>query len=283
MPLTWIPFIMITVFLFGIGQVFTKTGTTRLGSPGMLLLLSINMVAIYGGAWLLFHGDAPLYAKDLLSCVVATFLSAVGYIFFYEAVERQKISIVGVITAAYPLVTVILAVFFLDESLTVPQVTAIALIIASVSLLSYAPEEQEGTFRRKSWLLFAVLCFTIWGIWSVVAKYTIDTVGPVTYAGVYAVVGPAVFVPYWGIRSGKFRLTREDIPAELSVSFFCVGALFFYAALDYGYVSIVTAFSDLYPFITVFFAWIMLSEKLEMHHKIAVALALLGIVILAFV
>lgn len=278
MSLTWIPLITTTVFLFGIGQVFTKKGTTRLGSPGMLLLLSFNMLVIYGGTWLLFHEDTPIGLKNTALCITAALLSAFGYIFFYEAVERQKISIVGVITAAFPFVTVVLAVLFLKEDLALLQITAIIIIVTSVSLLSYTPGEQKT--KNKTWLLFAIFCFTIWGIWSVVAKFAIDRTGPITYAGVYALVGPLIFIPYWYFRSGKFRLTRKDVDAELSVSFFCIGSLFFYAALEQGYASLVTAFSNLYPFITLLFARIMLSENLEKHHNLAVILALLGILLL---
>lgn len=278
MSLAWIPFITVTILLFGIGQVFTKKGTTRLGSPGMLLLLSVNMFIIYGGAWLLFHDT--FHFTEILFCVLAVTLSAVGYIFFYEAVERQKISIVGVITAAYPFITVILAVIFLHEPLTITHVTALVLIVSSVSLLSYAPGDYKS---QRSWFLFAVLCFTVWGIWAAAAKVAIDLAGYITYTGVYAVVGPFIWIPYWYVRSGKFRVTREDIHAELSVIFFCIGGLTFYAALYYGLASIVTAFSNLYPFVTLFFARIMLSERLERRHTIAVALALSGIVVLTLV
>ncbi|MBU7016544.1 MAG: DMT family transporter [Theionarchaea archaeon] len=277
MSLAWIPFIMVTIFLFGIGQVFTKTGTARLGSPGMLLLLSINMFIIYGGAWLIFHENISLPLTAFLYCILAAALSAVGYIFFYEAVERQKISLVGVITAAYPFITAIMAVIFLHEPLTSTQIAGIILIIASVSLLAYSPHEYS--IQKKTWLFFAVLCFIVWGIWAAAAKFAINLTGHITYTGVYALVGPLVWVPYWYARSGKFNITREDTHAELSLAFFCFGGLAFYAALHYGLASMVTAFSNLYPFITLIFARLILSETMERHHKIAVALALSGILI----
>ena len=283
MSLMWIPLITSTVFLFGIGQVLTKKGTTRLGSPGMLFLLSINMVLIYGGAWLFFHeGDFPDF-RGVTYAAIATFLSALGYIFFYEAVERQKISIVGVITAAYPFITVILAVTFLHEPLTLGQVVGVVLIIGSVSLLSHTRRE-KGNYdsRKQTWLLLAVLCFVIWGIWAAAAKFAIDMVGYITYAGIYSIVGPLTWIFYWHVRSGTFHLTREDVQAELSVIFFCFGGLTFYAALNYGLASIVTPFSNLYPFITLVFARILLSERLEKHRLIAVTLALSGILILTF-
>jgi transporter family protein len=279
MSLIWIPLITLTVVLFGVGQVFTKMGTTRLGSPGMLLLLSMNMLPIYGGAWLIFHESVFYSFREISYSILATSLSAAGYILFYEAVERQKISIVGVITAAYPFITVILAVLFLHESLSLTHIVAITFIIGSVSLLSYSPQKTKTT--DKTWLVLAASCFVIWGIWAVTAKFAIGLVGHITYTGVYAVVGPLIWVPYWYFRSGTLHITKEDIHAELSVAFFCVGGLTFYAALHYGLASMVTAFSNLYPFVTLASARIILSETLEPHHRVAVALALSGIVIIA--
>ena len=244
----------------------------------MLLLLSFNMMIIYGGAWLLFRPHTSIGFLPLLYTILATILSALGYIFFYEAVERQKISIVGVITAAYPFITVILAVLFLNESLTLTQISAIAFIIASVSLLSYAPHEHKA--QNRTWLVFAVLCFTIWGIWAAAAKFAIDLVGHITYTGVYAVTGPSIWIPYWWFRSRKFHLSLKDVHAELSAAFFCFGGLTFYAALHYGLASLVAAFSNLYPFVTLLFARTILLENLEKHHVIAVALALSGIILL---
>ena len=277
MSLAWVPFIIITIFLFGVGQVFTKTGTARLGSPGMLLLLSFNMFIIYGGAWLIFHENTLIPLKSLLYCIGAATLSAVGYIFFYEAVERQKISLAGVITAAYPFVTVIMAVLFLHESLVFTQIAGIVLTIISVSLLAYSPHEYN--MQKKTWLFFAVLCFIVWGVWAAAAKFAINLTGHIYYAGVYAFVGPLIWIPYWYIRSGKFCITKKDTHAELSLAFFCFGGLTFYAALHYGLASMVTAFSNLYPFITLVFARLILSETLERHQKIAVALALSGILL----
>lgn len=281
MSLVWIPLTGLAAFLYGIGQVFTKTGTSRIGPPRMLLLLSVNMLIVYGGAFLSFFLRSPISLSfdTLFPCFVASLLSALGYIFFYEAVERQKISIVGVITSAYPFVTMVTAVLFLHERLSVPQVPAIAFVILSVSLLSYAPQAQNR--RKRTWLIFAVLCFVTWGVWSVVAKYAMTGTGYLTYAGVCAVTSPLVWVPYSYLRTRSLHLVH-DFQAELSLLFFCVGGLCFYAAINFGPVSIVTALSGMYPFVTLVSARLLLQEELEIHHALAVALALTGILLLSF-
>ncbi len=277
MNLAWIPFAVLNVFFLGLGQVLAKKGISTLGSPGMLLLRGINTFAIFGVVWIFFHEDIHSLAdvEAVVYCIVAASLSSVGCIFFYEAVERQKISIVGVITASCPFVTAIFAVILLGEHLTLLQMLSIVLIILGVSLLSYTPSEKE--VKGKIWLLFVLLTLLCWGLWAVTAKFSINIVGIINYAGINSLVAPAIWVPYWIARSGKFQLTRNDIYSEISVCFFIFGSLCFFGALKYGYASIVTAFSDLYPFVTLFFARFMLSEYLEKHHKFAIVLALIGI------
>lgn len=279
MSFMWVPLIILTIFLYGAGQVFTKKGTSRLGAGGMLFLLSITMIAIYGGAWVLFAVKTPVHARELIYCVASTTLSSVGYIFFYEAVERQKISIVGVVTAAYPFITVILAVHVLHEPLTSIQIVAVALTIVGVSILSYEPKEQK--VKGSSWLLMAVVCFVMWGLSSLVAKISITFVGPLPYAGVYAVVGPSIWIPYWWLKGGRVHSIKFDSDAEISVIFFCFGSLLLYAAINYGYISIVTAFSNLYPFVTLVLARLIMSEILRPRHYGAAILTLLGIILLA--
>ncbi|MBU7015018.1 MAG: DMT family transporter [Theionarchaea archaeon] len=279
MSLMWVPLVTLTIVLYGAGQVFTKKGTSRLGSGGMLLLLSITMMAVYGGAWVLFAARTLVHFREVLYCSAAAILSSLGYIFFFEAVERQKISIVGVVTASYPFVTVILAVYFLHEPLTFLQILAVILVIAGVSLLSYEPTGQE--MGSHPWLLMATLCVVMWGLSSLMTKVSITLVGPLTYAGIYAILGPSLWIPYWWMKGGRVHSIEFDRDAEISVIFFCLGSLLFYSAMSYGYVSIVTAFSNLYPFVTLVLARLIMAEMLHVHHYGAAALTLLGIVILA--
>ncbi|MGD2072316.1 MAG: DMT family transporter, partial [Candidatus Thorarchaeota archaeon] len=229
--------------------------------------------------------DTAVPLKGVGLGALATFLASIGYISYYEAVRLERISIVGVITAAYPFITVILAMIFLQEPLTLFQFLAILLIIISVSLLSYTPSRKQFLHsqpiqKSNLWFYYALISIGIWGVQAVIAKASIAMVGHFTYVGIYAVVGPATLIPYWYVKEGSFSFSRKDIQAELSVSFFCLGGLFLYMALNYGMVSIVTAFSNLYPFITLIVARLLLSERLETYHWIAVTSALIGIVLL---
>jgi transporter family protein len=73
--------------------------------------------------------------------VVPAFLTGmVGYLgmfFFLYAVQMGKVSVVASLTAAYPVVTIILAVILLKEKISYVQYTGIFLATTGVILLSY--------------------------------------------------------------------------------------------------------------------------------------------------
>lgn len=50
--------------------------------------------------------------------LVAGFSGMLGYVLFYEALEHGNVALVGLITGASQLVTVVAAILFLQESLS---------------------------------------------------------------------------------------------------------------------------------------------------------------------
>jgi transporter family protein len=55
---------------------------------------------------------------------------------FFLAITNAEVSRVVPITSAYPLVTVLLALLFLNEAFTVPRGLGILLVVCGVALLS---------------------------------------------------------------------------------------------------------------------------------------------------
>ena len=62
-----------------------------------------------------------------------------GLFLFYLALEDGETTRVVFVTAAYPAVTVLLAVFFLGETLTAAKIAGSLLVLAGVFLLGLGP------------------------------------------------------------------------------------------------------------------------------------------------
>lgn len=109
MSALWIPLIFIAVIFYGIGQVLAKKATSRIDPGSILLLFAFNTTIIWGGYWILFHRHIEAEPIFFFYGFLAAFFSSTGYIFYFEALARGSISIVGTVTAAYSAITVPLA------------------------------------------------------------------------------------------------------------------------------------------------------------------------------
>ena len=135
---SWLIYSLIALSLWGVWGVFGKlaerslaAGTlVLLGATGGLLVFPIYMAIFHRD--FAFQWDKPEYYFALLTGVVGS----IGALFFYFALTQGEASRVVVVTALYPVITVLLAFFFLDEPLGWQKVIGIGLALAGVLLLA---------------------------------------------------------------------------------------------------------------------------------------------------
>jgi transporter family protein len=74
--------------------------------------------------------------RGVFPAIVTGVLGTIGFLCFLYALTTGSVSVVTTLTALYPAVTILLAVVFLRESITLRQVAGMGLAIVSVILLS---------------------------------------------------------------------------------------------------------------------------------------------------
>jgi transporter family protein len=130
-----------TLIFWGIAPIFGKLGVAKI-SPYTALALRSFVVAIIMLAIILIRGDFRDFASlDLKSAVFigleGIFASLIGHFAFYYALRLGDASRVVPIVSAYSLITVLAAVIFLSEKMTIYKGTGALLIIAGVFLLRF--------------------------------------------------------------------------------------------------------------------------------------------------
>jgi len=135
---TWIFYSLIALFFWGLWG-FCEKMASRSVIPGNLIILStLGSFAIFPiylmafGRHFTFNWGNPDYYMSLAGGMAG----AVGGVFFYFALSEGEASRVVVITALYPMITVILASLFLHETLTLSKLAGIACAIAAMVLLT---------------------------------------------------------------------------------------------------------------------------------------------------
>jgi transporter family protein len=82
-----------------------------------------------------------LAGAPIMGIIPAFFTGVLGYLglifFMYAVRQADKISIVAPLTALYPIVTIALALIFLEEKINMVQFVGIVLALISIFLISY--------------------------------------------------------------------------------------------------------------------------------------------------
>jgi drug/metabolite transporter (DMT)-like permease len=84
---------------------------------------------------------------------------------WYYIISKGQISLTGMVLSVYPLVTVILSLLFLHETLTGLQILAVFIIISGTVILAFPSEISKESFRHpQQWLPWGIGGAVIIGI-----------------------------------------------------------------------------------------------------------------------
>lgn len=279
MELLWLPFSLATIMMYGLGQVFAKETRTNVSSANLLLLLGSNILIMWAAYWLIFREPGTFSTSIWLQAVIAAALSGLAYVSYYESLKHGKVSIVGTIAGAYAPWTVVLALVFLGESMSLGEALGVVLVVLSMLVFTYSTGNNGERKTELLGIAFAICSLFFWGTSAAVAKGAISELGNTNFIGVYALVCPAIWLVYWlGREKGKFEMPKSNRwLLELSLLCFAGGGITLYLAIQNGPVSIVSPITNLYPILTIAVAKVRLKEKLTTRQMVALAMLFLSI------
>ncbi len=282
---TWFGISLAAVAVWGLGTVVSKPATMRMGSRTMLALIGLGEGGFFLVLFLLAGADvssAPPTA--LLAAFLAATLGTLGYVFYYQGIAVGTVGLVGMVTAAYPVPTILLSFALLRESVDASQAAGIVLVLLCVIVLSLGGASSKG---RRLAQVFALLAFLAWGLWGFFAKVAIDGGAEGSLFGFYSLARVTMLGGFvLATRRRSSGLPRDRRPsslvlAALDVASGAVGTLLLILAYAAGPASLVTAVTGAYPAVATPVAHVLLHERFGRIEAAAVALFVLGIVLLA--
>ena len=284
----WFIFAILTAFLWGSAIVFAKLSTPKLGVSRIAGLIVMIEGAAYSAAFFFWHNSASIDLEYGVLAAASAIVGMVAYLCFFESVLEGQVAVVGTITAAYPCVTVVGALAFLSESLTAVQMVGVAAIICGIVALSYEPNpDSRYSIPRRS-LIFALLAFGLWGLWSLAAKVVVGKMGAGNVFAFYVISAVTVPLVYMWFRGGNRRGSSNTEARAIDWLFGAAGivlnvsgTLAFTFALSMGLASLVVPISSAYPIVTVTAALLLLGEKLNRLQLAALACVITGLLMIA--
>lgn len=275
----WLPLALGTTVAWGLGQLIAKRGASAIGPRRMVATVGIAEAGFFALVYVAY-GRPPLFESySALLAMSAGLTGMLGYVMYYEAIARGTISRIGTVTAAYPALTVILALFILLEGMSGIQAIGVSFLVGSALILGYAETGRRGQTNALVVVLI-ILAFLLWGLWGFLVKVAVSDLGEGPLFAYYAIsnslIGASLLL-YHRWRHGRERIGRDWIWPISGMAFGSVGVVLFTLAMASGPALLVTPLTGAYPVVTVSGAAIILRERLGRIEVIGLMVFLLGL------
>ena len=286
----WIVFAIGSSFFAGITAILAKCGIRKTDSDVatairtvVVLLFSWLMVGITG-SWIQM-GD--IGGRTILFLVLSGLATGASWLCYFRALQVGNINKVVPIDKSSTILTILLALIFLQEGITWGKVLSV-LLIGVGTMLMISKKESSGHHEEKqnsTWMVYAVLSAVFASMTAILGKIGIADINSNLGTAIRTTV---VLVMAWLMVfvSGKQKEIKKIEKKELAfivLSGFATGAswLCYYRALQDGPASVVVPIDKLSILVTIAFSWIVFHEKLTKRAAIVVICITVGTVLLA--
>ncbi|RKD29489.1 DMT family transporter [Thermohalobacter berrensis] len=210
-----------------------------------------------------------LKGKDWIPVIITGVVGMVGYhIFFFTALKYTQASNASILAATNPIVTAVLASYFINEKLVIKRI--IILILALIGVILTITNWNIKTlvnFTFNKGDLIMLVAVTCWATYSVIVKKIMDRYSPLILTTYSFIVCTVVLFPFVIREFLQISIFDISIKGWLPVVYMAIfptviGYLIQQMAIKEIGVSRAAIFINLVPVFSVILAAIILNEKL---------------------
>jgi len=133
---TWFPAALLSLMSFGLWGLFTKITVMHIDSRSALIFQTIGVVIVGFVILAMMNFKTATDTKGIFYALLTGTAYGIGCFFYFFAASKGKIITVVTLTALYPLITILLAFFFLKEAINLKQWIGIALALVAIIFMS---------------------------------------------------------------------------------------------------------------------------------------------------
>lgn len=287
----WILYAVGSSFFAGITAILAKCGIRKTDSDvatairTIVVLLFSWLMVLITGAW---TPIAQISGKTLIFLVLSGLATGASWLCYFRALQKGDINKVVPIDKSSTVLTIFLALIFLQEGISLFKLVSVVMIGAG-TMLMISKKESDGAKEEKGagWLVYAVLSAVFASLTAILGKIGITEINSNLGTAIRTTV---VLVMAWvmvfvvGKQHEIKKISRNEL-GFISLSGLATGAswLCYYRALQEGPASVVVPIDKLSILVTIAFSWIVFHEKLTGKAAFGVCLITAGTILLAVI
>lgn len=284
----WIFYAVGSAFFAGLTSILAKCGIRKTDST---VATAVRTVVILFFSWVMVFvvGSQDqitgISGCTLLFLILSGAATGASWLCYFKSLQIGDINKVVPIDKSSTILTIILALIFLGEGISLSKAAAVAVIAAGIFLMIEKKDVEKKDVGRGGWFLYAVGSAFFASLTAILGKIGIS--------GVESNLGTAirtcvVLVMAWMmvLVKGKKDEVRKIEKKEL-VFICCSGIatgaswLCYYRALQEGPASVVAPIDKLSVLVTVVFSYFVFGEKLGRKEAVGLVLLTAGTVAMA--
>lgn len=283
----WILFAFGSAFFAGITAVLAKYGVENVDSDVATALRTI-VVLIF--SWIMVFvtgrntGISSVSVKTWIFLVLSGMATGASWLCYFKALQQGDINKIAPIDKSSVIITMIIAIIFLNEALTVLKAISIVLIAVGTYMMIEKKQISQNTNYKSSWLLFALASAFFAALTSILGKVGIENIDSNLGTAIRTFV---VLIMAWIVVFIKGKgddIRHIDIKSVLFIvlSGIATGCswLCYYRALQRGPASIVVPIDKLSILVTILFSYIVFKERLTKKSLLGLILIVIGTLLL---
>lgn len=288
----WILYAAGSSFFAGITAILAKCGIRKTDSDvATAIRTAVVLVFSWLMVWITGCGSqiGQISGKTLLFLTLSGLATGASWVCYFRALQKGDINKVVPIDKSSTVLTIFLALIFLQEGLTWSKVVSVVLIGVG-TMLMISKKKTDGDSSRKedgSWFIYAVLSAAFASLTAILGKIGITQINSNLGTAVRTTV---VLVMAWlmvfvaGKRQEVKKIERKEL-GFIGLSGLATGVswLCYYRALQEGPASVVVPIDKLSILVTIAFSWIVFHEKLTRKAAVGVICITLGTILLAVI
>ncbi len=276
-------FSLLAMVLWGFEELFLKKTIARVRTLTTLLINTITGVILQFVIVIVFIGKITLIPlNDLIWVIFAVITTFLGYLFFYKALGKQKLSLISSLDESWIIVSIMIAIVFLGEKLSFINIFSVILVLLGAFLISANFKKIKG-IRFISGSGYELLSVIFIGITVPLEKVIVERIGEanaIIYLG--GLILPAIFLYKYLMKERFFRPNKKAIRTGIASGIFDGLAFTFYLlALKSTNVSVIAPIVASSVVVSVFLGRIYLKEKMTLKQIIGAISILIGVIILS--
>ena len=287
----WLIYAVASAFFAGVTSILAKCGI-RKNDSNVATALRTVVVLIF--SWIMVfltkvQGQITgIDGKTLLFLVLSGGATGASWLCYFHALQIGDINKVVPIDKSSTVLTIVLALIFLGEGVSLKKAASVLVIAVGIFLMIEKKdvEKQQGK-ESKSWFFYACGSAVFASLTAILGKIGISGVDSNLGTAIRTTV---VLVMAWmmvfvtGKQKEIHKLTGKEL-LFICCSGIATGAswLCYYRALKEGPASVVVPIDKLSVLVTVAFSYFVFGEKLGKRSAVGLALLTAGTVAMAFI